>query len=87
MKRELTRMLVTHSFCVAPFNYEKYQETSQMAVYYYSKAWNTLYEFMQEQRENVRARLETQALTYFQKANELLSMAGSVLERIQPKKP
>lgn len=78
MKLQMSREMVTHSFCVPPKGYKKVYDLIQTALFWYSKAWENLYRFAYE-KVNEKANLEAEALLSFQKGNELFSRAGTLM--------
>lgn len=81
MRLKMSRILVTHDFCVAPLGYEKLHETMLEGIYNYSKAWGKLSESVLEDKQK-SGELQIQALMYFQKGNELFELSAMILERI-----
>lgn len=78
MKLQISREMVTHSFCVSPKGYEKIYDVIQAALFWYSKAWKNLYLYASEQTDE-KDGIGVDALLCFQKGNEFFSQAGTLM--------
>ena len=78
MKQVMSRVMVTHSFCVPPEGYEEVYNLLEEALFRYSKAWGNLYLITFEETDE-KVRLEAEALLNFQRGNELFSQAGTLM--------
>lgn len=81
MDFEMSREIVTHSFCVPPEGYQEVYNVTQEALFRYSKAWKNLY-LIAFEKTNRKGNLEVEALLNFQMGNELFSQAGTLMMEI-----
>lgn len=81
MKLQMSREMLTHSFCVPPKGYKKVYDVIQKVLFWYSKAWGNL-ELIAFEKTNEKVKIEAEALFSFQNGNELFSQAGTLMPAI-----
>ncbi len=79
INNKISRAMVLHSFCVAPKKYQRVYESTQEALFFYSRAWKMLDELTNEARED-KNKLIAKAMINLKKGNELLSQSSSLMK-------
>lgn len=81
MSLEMSREIITHSFCVPPKGYKEVYDAIQITLFWYSKAWRGIDSFVHE-KSSERTELKAEALLSFQRGNKAFSQAGSLMLEI-----
>jgi len=83
MRQRVSHALVTHNFCSPPsLEYAKLHEVVLEGLYCYSRAWGSLYSYAFDEKNKDQKKLLAESLVYFRKGNELFTIAGVILQKI-----